>query len=129
MSADRTRPPIENRRRSGDIDKRIGQWIRERRLALGLTQQEMGDRIGVTYQQLHKYERGINRLSIASLLKICQLAASDMAEFQREITSQAPLATVHPRANSQAHARFAALSDAQQNAVFILAGIGGDTHA
>ncbi len=60
-----------------DIEKHIGDRIRERRLLLGLTQQELADAIGVTYQQAHKYEKGINRVSAGRLLDIAnQLGVS-----------------------------------------------------
>ncbi|HLY58110.1 MAG TPA: helix-turn-helix transcriptional regulator, partial [Stellaceae bacterium] len=49
--------------RTQDIDRHVGARIRERRIMLGLTQQQLADLIGVTYQQAHKYERGINRVS------------------------------------------------------------------
>jgi transcriptional regulator with XRE-family HTH domain len=40
------------------IDNHVGGQIRERRIMLGLTQQQLAEMIGVTYQQAHKYERG-----------------------------------------------------------------------
>lgn len=40
---------------------------------LGLSQQQMADMIGVTYQQAHKYERGINRISAGRLYEIAQV--------------------------------------------------------
>lgn len=54
------------------VDKFVGQRIRERRVMLGLTQQQLADLIGVTYQQAHKYERGINRVSAGRLYGIAQ---------------------------------------------------------
>ena len=51
------------RGRSTIADDHIGGRIRERRIMLGLTQQQLAEMIGVTYQQAHKYERGINRVS------------------------------------------------------------------
>ena len=47
--------------RAQDIDRYVGARVRERRIMLGLTQQQMAELIGVTYQQAHKYEKGINR--------------------------------------------------------------------
>jgi transcriptional regulator with XRE-family HTH domain len=44
--------------------------MRERRIMLGLTQTELARRIGVTCQQLHKYERGINRVAAGQLFKL-----------------------------------------------------------
>jgi transcriptional regulator with XRE-family HTH domain len=50
--------------------------IRQRRILLGLSQHALAERIGVTYQQAHKYDRGINRVSAGRLLEIA--AALDM---------------------------------------------------
>ncbi|GLQ05621.1 helix-turn-helix domain-containing protein [Sneathiella chinensis] len=52
------------------IDAHVGGKIRERRILLGYTQQQMANLIGVTYQQAHKYERGINRISAGRLYSI-----------------------------------------------------------
>ena len=46
--------------------------MRERRMLLGLTQQQMAELIGVTYQQAHKYEKGINRIAGRRLSRIAQ---------------------------------------------------------
>lgn len=56
--------------RATDTDRIVGARIRERRVMLGLSQQQMADMIGVTYQQAHKYERGINRISAGRLYEI-----------------------------------------------------------
>src|SRR5258708_34903553 len=55
-----------------DIDRHVGARIRESRIMLGLTQQQLADLIGVTYQQAHKYERGINRVSAGRLYQIAR---------------------------------------------------------
>ncbi|HLO78309.1 MAG TPA: helix-turn-helix transcriptional regulator [Magnetospirillum sp.] len=59
--------------RANDTDRHVGARIRERRIMLGLSQQQMADLIGVTYQQAHKYERGINRISAGRLYEIAQV--------------------------------------------------------
>jgi transcriptional regulator with XRE-family HTH domain len=63
-------PKVAGRTRPQDIDRHIGARIRERRIMLGLTQQQMADLIGVTYQQAHKYEKGINRVAAGRLYSI-----------------------------------------------------------
>ncbi|MBL4739548.1 MAG: helix-turn-helix transcriptional regulator [Sneathiella sp.] len=63
-----TKPPEEAPVRH--IDVHVGNRIRERRILLGYTQQQMANLIGVTYQQAHKYERGINRISAGRLYSI-----------------------------------------------------------
>lgn len=67
--------------RSQDIDRYVGARIRERRIMLGLTQQQLADLIGVTYQQAHKYERGINRVSAGRLFEIAQVLSVPVNYF------------------------------------------------
>jgi transcriptional regulator with XRE-family HTH domain len=55
---------------SSRIDRHVGDRLRERRVMLGITQQRMAELIGVTYQQAHKYEKGINRISAGRLHQI-----------------------------------------------------------
>lgn len=52
------------------IDVEIGRRIREARARAGLTQRELGDRIGVTFQQVQKYEGGRSRLAVAMLCRV-----------------------------------------------------------
>ena len=54
-------------------DRHVGARIRECRLMLGLSQQQLARLIGVTYQQAHKYERGLNRISAGRLFEIAQV--------------------------------------------------------
>ncbi len=58
------------RGRLQDIDRYVSSRIRQRRIMLGITQQEMADLIGVTYQQAHKYEKAVNRVSAGRLHQI-----------------------------------------------------------
>src|SRR5919107_3977763 len=64
-----------------DIDRHVGGRIRERRIMLGLTQQQLADLIGVTYQQAHKYERGINRVSAGRLFEIAKVLSVAIGYF------------------------------------------------
>jgi len=59
------------------IDKAVGVAIQERRIALGLSRQKLGDMIGVTHQQLQKYEKGINRISVGRFFHICTALGID----------------------------------------------------
>ena len=52
-------------------DVRVGRLLRERRLALGLSQERLGALLGVTYQQVQKYERGTNRIGSSRLGELC----------------------------------------------------------
>ncbi len=67
--------------RAKEVDRFVGGRIRERRIMMGLTQQEMAELIGVTYQQAHKYERGINRVSAGRLFDIAQALGVPVSHF------------------------------------------------
>ncbi len=67
--------------RTQDIDRHVGARVRERRIMLGFTQQQLADLIGVTYQQAHKYERGINRVSAGRLYEISQVLSVPISYF------------------------------------------------
>jgi transcriptional regulator with XRE-family HTH domain len=67
--------------RAGDVDRFVGARIRERRVMLGLSQQQLARMIGVTYQQAHKYERGLNRISAGRLFEIAQVLGVPISWF------------------------------------------------
>jgi transcriptional regulator with XRE-family HTH domain len=82
------------RRKQGrpiDADRHVGARIRERRIMLGLTQSQMADLIGVTYQQAHKYEKGINRVSAGRLYGIAQYLGVDVGYFYEGMGSDKAL--------------------------------------
>ncbi|CAN5226124.1 helix-turn-helix transcriptional regulator [soil metagenome] len=54
------------------IDLHVGQKIRDRRKALGLSQDRLAQTLGLTFQQVQKYERGANRVSASKLFEICR---------------------------------------------------------
>jgi transcriptional regulator with XRE-family HTH domain len=68
-------------RRIQDVDRHVGARVRERRIMLGLTQQQLAELIGVTYQQAHKYEKGINRMAASRLYKVAQVLGVDVSYF------------------------------------------------
>lgn len=70
-----------HRPRAQDIDRHIGARLRQRRVQNGLTQQQMADLIGVTYQQAHKYETGLNRIAAGRLYLIAQVLGVDVGYF------------------------------------------------
>jgi len=62
-------------------DRFIGMRIRERRVARGLTQRELGDLVGVTYQQAQKYEHGTNAVSASRLYVIARALSTPLEYF------------------------------------------------
>ena len=76
------------RARAEDIDEHVGARMRERRIILGLTQQQMAELIGVTYQQLHKYESGMNRLAAGRLFTIAQALGVEVSYFFQDMDEE-----------------------------------------
>ena len=62
-------------------ETRIGERLRFFRLAKGLSQTAVGDRVGLTFQQVQKYEKGINRISVSRLLQFSEILDFDTREF------------------------------------------------
>lgn len=62
-------------------DLRVGQLLRERRMLLGMSQERLGALLGVTYQQVQKYERGSNRIGSSRLHDLCRILAVPVGYF------------------------------------------------
>ena len=77
------------RPRPQDVDRHVGARLRERRLMLGMTQQQMAELIGVTYQQAHKYEKGINRVAGGRLYTIAQALGVEVGYFYEGLGAEA----------------------------------------
>ncbi len=52
------------------IDRHIGSRVRARRIMLGMSQERLADALGLTFQQVQKYEKGVNRIGASRLLQI-----------------------------------------------------------
>jgi len=59
-------------RRADNRDAEVGRRVRSRRLECRLSQTELADRIGVTFQQVQKYEKGVNRIGAGRLQRISE---------------------------------------------------------
>jgi transcriptional regulator with XRE-family HTH domain len=63
------------------IDVHVGQRVRARRKMLGLSQTQLGNELGVTFQQVQKYERGTNRIGSSRLFKMSNTLDVPVAYF------------------------------------------------
>ena len=73
-----------------DIDFVLGRRIRHRRRLLGMSQQELGARCGVRFQQIQKYECAANRLSAAMLWRLCDALQVEAGYFFDNIDGGPP---------------------------------------
>jgi transcriptional regulator with XRE-family HTH domain len=63
---------VVTRKRDHLIDKKIGSVIRMQRVKLGLSQSDLGNALGVTFQQIQKYERGANAVASTRIADLCR---------------------------------------------------------
>ncbi|TDK49818.1 helix-turn-helix domain-containing protein [Antarcticimicrobium luteum] len=90
-----------------EIDVLVGSRIRARRYALGISQSELGEAIGVRFQQIQKYETGANRVSASRLWAVAEKLGVDIEYFFEGIRS----ATAQAGLNEKPGERFNFLSD------------------
>src|SRR3979411_2352699 len=55
------------------IDKHVGSRVRTRRMMLGMSQTQLGEALGITFQQVQKYEKGTNRISASRLQHVSEI--------------------------------------------------------
>src|SRR3972149_9164948 len=61
--------------------REIGERIKKRRIELGITQEKLADLLGVTYQQVQRYENGTNRLNVENIQSIAHILSVPVAHF------------------------------------------------
>ena len=101
--------------RSTDIDRHVGLRIRERRLLLGLNQTKLAELIGVTYQQAHKYENGVDRISASRLHQIAGVLGVEVSYFfPKQNQTPAVVLPSHQRMVLDLSRNFMAITDSRQ---------------
>lgn len=71
----------ENKKRPNPIDIHVGSRIRLRRNLLGLSQEKLGESLGITFQQIQKYEKGTNRVGASRLQAIASILEVPVSYF------------------------------------------------
>lgn len=72
---------IENKKKPNPIDIHVGSRIRLRRNMLGMSQEKLGESLGITFQQIQKYEKGTNRVGASRLQAIASILNVPVAFF------------------------------------------------
>ncbi|MFN3855143.1 MAG: helix-turn-helix domain-containing protein [Phreatobacter sp.] len=73
------------------IDKHVGSRVRMRRMMLGMSQEKLGERLGLTFQQVQKYEKGTNRIGASRLQQISAILSVPVAFFFEGAPTGEPL--------------------------------------
>jgi len=71
-------------RRPNPIDAHVGTRVRLRRMLLGMSQEKLGECLGLTFQQVQKYEKGVNRIGASRLFDIAQVLGVPVQFFYDE---------------------------------------------
>jgi transcriptional regulator with XRE-family HTH domain len=74
-------------RRANPIDVHVGSRVRLRRMLLGMSQEKLGEQLGLTFQQIQKYEKGINRIGASRLFDLSQVLAVPVQFFYEELAT------------------------------------------
>lgn len=70
-----------NHRRSTSVDAYVGCRLKQRREDLGMSQERLAELLGLSFQQVQKYERGLNRVGASRLFQLCGLLSVDPSFF------------------------------------------------
>jgi len=73
--------PFPPKQRATEVDAHVGQRIRQRRTQLGISQTNLGQALGVTFQQVQKYEKGVNRVGSSRLAQIAEVLQVPIESF------------------------------------------------
>jgi transcriptional regulator with XRE-family HTH domain len=84
-------------RQPDNIDVEVGRLVRVQRIARGLSQTELGNEIGVTFQQVQKYESGANRISMGRLTRISRVLGVQITYLLGANRRPAPTAPINPK--------------------------------
>ncbi|MBC8049169.1 MAG: helix-turn-helix transcriptional regulator [Chitinophagales bacterium] len=84
-----------NGRKPNPVDIHVGSRVRLRRLVIGMSQEKLGEKMSLTFQQIQKYEKGTNRIGASRLFQLSQILDVPMSFFFED-------APVRPGAQQQA---------------------------
>ena len=92
---------------STPVDVHVGSLVRLRRMFLSISQEKLGKELGISFQQLQKYETGVNRIGAGRLFQIATLLGVDVGYFFED----APDPGVTPRAGTRGATAEASILD------------------
>lgn len=79
---------MSDERSTSAVDVRIGQRMRARRLDIGMSQERLAELLGVTFQQVQKYEKGVNRVAASRLFDVASALEVPVASFFEGLRSK-----------------------------------------
>ena len=111
------------KKQANPIDAQVGNRVRIRRMLIGMSQERLGDLLGLTFQQVQKYEKGVNRIGAGRLFEIARALSAPISYFYEGIGQEGPRqVTPHQRMLLEIARNFAEIrNERHQEAVSQLA--------
>ena len=81
---------VDNKKKPNPVDIHVGARVRLRRTMISMSQEKLGEHLGITFQQIQKYEKGTNRIGASRLQKICEVMGVPVSFFFEGISEAAP---------------------------------------
>lgn len=87
---------MNDERAANAIDRKLGQRVRARRLEIGMSQERLAELLGVTFQQVQKYEKGVNRIAASRLFDISSALDMSVSRFFEGLTGRIASGVAEP---------------------------------
>ena len=76
------------KKQANPIDAQVGNRVRLRRMLIGMSQERLGELLGLTFQQVQKYEKGVNRIGAGRLFDVSRILGVSIDYFYEGVNSQ-----------------------------------------
>ena len=76
------------KKQANPIDAQVGNRVRLRRMLIGMSQERLGELLGLTFQQVQKYEKGVNRIGAGRLFEVSRVLGVGIDYFYEGVNSQ-----------------------------------------
>ena len=78
------------KKQANPVDAHVGHRVRLRRMLIGMSQERLGELLGLTFQQVQKYEKGINRIGAGRLFEVAGILGVPVSFFYEDADTSAP---------------------------------------
>jgi transcriptional regulator with XRE-family HTH domain len=78
------------KKQANPIDAQVGNRVRLRRMLIGMSQERLGELLGLTFQQVQKYEKGVNRIGAGRLFEVSRILGVPIDYFYEGVNGQHP---------------------------------------
>jgi transcriptional regulator with XRE-family HTH domain len=76
------------KKQANPIDGQVGNRVRLRRMLIGMSQERLGELLGLTFQQVQKYEKGVNRIGAGRLFEVSRILGVPIDYFYEGVNNQ-----------------------------------------